>query len=354
MEKPILSQKINKSTIYSLQAGRAAAAIMVALSHAEGSAQEFLHNTTPIIGELLLRGYLGVDFFFVLSGFIIYYTNVGLQQGARWLRIYTHNRLLRIYVPYLPIGIGLAVLYTVLPTISAGDRSWSWWASATLMPTNENTALNVAWTLRHELVFYAYFAILFLLNRVMVGAVVWSILCLALYLVTGAVGGPGGFQLTLVDIEFVFGIVAASQLRKGRGTKSRYLMLASIAALACFWLDGARRENSILFGLSIALMIVPVVRLERSGHLQVAPWLVLLGNASYAIYLVHEIVISIVARLFLRVPPLATPSLMVPSALLASVLAGIAMHRIYERPAIAFLHRLGKRDSRDQQRGTMS
>jgi exopolysaccharide production protein ExoZ len=338
MEKPILSSKPEKSTIYSLQAGRGIAALMVVLSHAEGSAQDFLHGNIPLIGALLLRGYLGVDFFFVLSGFIIYHTNAGSQRGAPWLKVYTQNRLLRIYVPYLPIGIGLAVLYTILPTISAGDRSWSWWASATLLPTGDNTALNVAWTLRHELVFYAFFAMAFLLNRVAAGAIAWSILCLVLYLATGTVGGPGGFQLTLIDVEFVFGIAAASQLRRGMRLRSRYLVLAGTAAWAWFWLDGALREHSVLFGLGIALMIIPIIRLERSGHLRIAPVLVLLGNASYAIYLVHETVISIVVRLFLRAPVLATPSLMVVGAVLASGLAGIAMHTIYERPLIAFLH----------------
>ena len=51
-----------------------------------------------------------------------------------------------------------------------------------------------------------------------------------------------------------------------------------------------------LFGLSMALVIVGLVRLEQTEMLKVPVTLIGLGNASYAIYLLHNSVISLVVR----------------------------------------------------------
>src|SRR5262245_55891859 len=99
--------------IESLQAGRALAALAVVFHHAGMAARDFAH---PIVGQSIFDlGYLGVDFFFVLSGFIIYHSTADRSKTAG---DYAVARLKRIYVPYLPIGIAIALLYSLLPTVS--------------------------------------------------------------------------------------------------------------------------------------------------------------------------------------------------------------------------------------------
>lgn len=311
------------------------AALAVLASHAEIALRDFTRHATPFVGNGLMLGYLGVDFFFVLSGFIIAYTNIGRPSDEGWLRRYANHRALRIYVPYLPVGLTLAALYTLFPAAGGGERPWSWLASATLMPFPGDTALSVAWTLRHELVFYGLFALLFLTRQLLFGSLLWTALCVA----TGVPGGPGGFRLGLIDIEFVFGMLAAEAIRTRRGPQSRYLVAGGLAALAAFVTDGFNRNHSVLFGLATALLIVPIVRLEATGRLCVRRWLVTLGDASYAIYLVHGLVVSGLIRLVLHVPGGIQPVVAVPAITLAGVLAGLAMNRFYEQPALAALRR---------------
>ena len=55
--------------------------------------------------QILNHGYLAVDFFFVLSGFIIFHATVGKGKSAAQ---YAQSRFRRVYLPYLPVGIGIA------------------------------------------------------------------------------------------------------------------------------------------------------------------------------------------------------------------------------------------------------
>jgi hypothetical protein len=50
-----------------------------------------------------VKGFLGVDFFFVLSGFIILNAHADDPATGRALESYVFKRLNRIYVPYLPM-----------------------------------------------------------------------------------------------------------------------------------------------------------------------------------------------------------------------------------------------------------
>src|SRR5690242_1205496 len=117
-----------------LQVGRAAAALAVVAHHANLASASFGGRSIP----LLDRGWAGVDFFFVLSGFIIAYSAPGkVPTQFLW------HRFRRVSLPYLPIGIGIALAYTAMPATSLGDRSWSWLTTLTLVPINSRPALSV-------------------------------------------------------------------------------------------------------------------------------------------------------------------------------------------------------------------
>ena len=64
-------------------------------------------------------GLLGVDFFFVLSGFIIMYAHMDDERNTASVKRYAFKRLARIYPAYLPVGLGLIALYAALPGLSA-------------------------------------------------------------------------------------------------------------------------------------------------------------------------------------------------------------------------------------------
>jgi exopolysaccharide production protein ExoZ len=308
--------------INTLEAGRGVAATAVVLHHAGASANAFAGQGPQLLTSLFGFGYLGVDFFFVLSGFIIYYSTYGRASDPRR---FATGRLARIFLPYLPIGIVLAIAYTVLPELSAVDREWSWWASFTLMPSWQPPALSVAWTLQHELVFYMLFAVFLALNRIGAGMTLWA-LAICLVALTGIdVPRPAQFIFSLINLEFVMGVLAAHALISR--TRIPYLPFLAITPIAAFFALGIPREYSVLFGLGIAGLILWMARAEMAGRFTVHWAFVFLGAASYSIYLIHNPLLSITSRM------VSGWTLTLLFGVIASLLAGCAYYLIWEKRA---------------------
>lgn len=319
-------------TIQSLQAGRGLAAFYVVLHHADLAAADFGKGNIHV--PLLANGYLGVDFFFVLSGFIIYHTTVGQNRSAG---DYARARFRRVYLPYLPIGVGIALLYALLPGLSEGSRTWSWLPTLTLLPVSSETALSVAWTLKHEILFYFVFGCLYFSGLLRVGMLTWG----ALIAIAAIFGFDDGIPFALINLEFLMGAATAMLYRAGRGHIA-WLLLSPIPLLIWIML-GAPRDYSVLVGLALAMAMLPVAQLEEKGRFKVPHALTFLGGASYSIYLAHGIAMSAIARLFRDMPYWVIAG----GTMLAGLAAGLAYFYAVERP---LLYRAP--DDRRQQRLT--
>ena len=297
-----------KPQIQSLQVFRGLAALAVVAHHVLVSTGAFVADVPAWAMSVFGLGYLGVDFFFVLSGFIIMYAHFADEGTGTAVRRYAFKRVVRIFPAYLPISLAIIALYAALPGFSgATDRGYSLLSSLLLLPADGPPALSVAWTLVHELMFYFVFLLFFISRRwLAVGLLTWA----ALIFVSQHVQSPVGwlrYPLSVLNIEFMLGVLAAwvvklwaSQARPAKGWG--WVVVAGVL-VACQGLALIREESSpyprMLFALGLALLIIGFAIREQSSRLH-WPGLLLIGNASYSIYLVHNPLLSITQRLAAR------------------------------------------------------
>lgn len=312
-----------------LQAGRFIAAVAVVSSHAVVSTTAFVDQPPHLIQSILNYGYLGVDFFFVLFGFIIHYTmSARDRSGMR----FAQDRLVRVMLPYLPVGILLAVAYTALPNLSAADREWSWVSTLTLLPTAHAPALSVAWTLQHELFFYLIYALLVNSSRIQMGLAIWTGAIVASDFLSIANQPLLRVVLAPINLDFIAGVAAAEFFLSSRAVSAVCSSALAVSFLGLFILAGADRGESLLVGFAIAALLPWICRLERDGSFLVPRWLTFGGFTSYSLYLVHNPLLSILSRLFAQID--LGWGLALPASIAICASGGTFWYLAYERPVM--------------------
>lgn len=193
----------------SLELGRGIAALAVVAHHAGQASDAF---SAAKFGKWLEAGALGVDFFFVLSGFIIYHVHHNDPKTLLAAKSFFTKRVRRIYIPYLPISLALILAYTLFPSLSQGDRDWGLFTSLTLLPSAPPPALSVAWTLVYEMLFYIFFLVFYLSRYFWVAVSIW----VAATVINAISGFSNNIETALIKmyfnpliLEFVAGMIAA-------------------------------------------------------------------------------------------------------------------------------------------------
>lgn len=303
-----MSANTAKHKLQGIEAARGVAASLVVVYHAARHL-DLNGMGLPWAFGIEKFGHAGVDFFFVLSGFIILFAHWGDIGSPASLPRYAERRCTRIFPLYWPVLAAYAVLAVL------GSRAWSpsigeVFANFLLLPSSSEPVVGVAWTLQHEMLFYALFVGLLVsraLGLVLIGAwVVWIVAISA-----GQLAAPElrTWQVcaSVYNLQFVMGMAAAWISQRWRAPRSGAMAIAG--ALAFFvvgvaesrgWIDGYADPARFLYGVAAWLFVVGIVERERESELRVPRWLAVLGKASYSIYLVHLLVLGLAYKLFVR------------------------------------------------------
>lgn len=324
-----------------IQAARAVAALLVAAFHIN----VFLFPQRLYNGSASWQGfnmgYSGVEFFFVLSGFIMVYVHAkdfGIPaRAAQFIR----KRVLRIYPFYWMVLFSISLLYFFMPgrgPEQARDPV-ALLTSALLWPTEQSPILEVAWTLRHEMLFYLVFVLIVLNFRIgMILFVSWQLSCLiALFFGVGAF--PATFLLSPYNILFMLGMCAAAGAgRLGFSAARTVFVIGTLSFLAIGLSDALGSVDwdhgyrTVAYGVAGALIVLGLANMPLSPP----RLLCFLGDASYAIYLVHLPVLVITTAIIL---PLGAPWGLPPLAMMVLLLAGVSAagglaHIAFEQPLL--------------------
>lgn len=341
-----------------------AAALVLTYHGAQGIAEKMAIDN-PFRDVCLLIGFSGVDLFFVISGFIIYSSNtgeIGLQHATRFITL----RAARIFLGYWPFFfIAWGMLHSLNPAKLERVNILS---SFFLLPDKIfATLINVTWSLSFELYFYCIFFVLFFVKnryRIILGMST-AVLCFGIFAnyALNAYSWSGFKNLSDTArfitspwlLEFFSGCIVAHKINKG-GRAGVWLAIA--AGIALFTLGGILNATVMdgkiakffnyhyrmtIFGGGGALLIYGLVNLEHRGILIFPRFSMLLGGASYSLYLCHTIILDTIEYSVLQtwligaaLPPMLT---YVALLLLIQTLA-VIFYLLVEKPVYAHAKQL--------------
>ncbi len=284
----------------SIQTLRALAAWLVVGHHYIQVAHNFPLND-PVSASLHKYGAIGVDLFFIISGFVIHISASGKTVTPS---MFAFHRLARIAPAYWLFTLITAVTLIFLPgAIPLTQFEPVFMLKSLLFMPAQNPSgigmyplLTVGWTLNYEMAFYAIFLIsLFLPRTYRIPAITLSIalLCKAL----PSIGGDLAFYNNPIVFEFLFGILIAYAYQNGLVQRINLLAAAFMtsAALAAIVYFDQVTHSPLKSGLPCAIILLSALSQERFFTRTAATNK--LGDLSYSTYLCHVLVICYMVKL---------------------------------------------------------
>lgn len=336
-----------RSKLTSLEAGRGVAALLVVLYHTWIHCREAYGDFT--LGHIFAFGHAGVDFFFVLSGFIIFEAHRDDIGNPKRLSHYIERRVTRIYPLYWAILAFTLLAASLSPR--AFPTAYHIVTSLFLVPTRGDPVMVDAWTLQHEMLFYTLFGLIILNRRL--GLAVFALWLAAIVAARFVpVQTDSGLVLKLsaaFNFEFFLGMGAAYLGHGWKVPAPRLFVLTGVIAFLATgaaedarWVTNASVFAHLGYGIAATMVVIGLVAGERQAVLRAPAALIRLGGASYSLYLVHVLAIGAIWQIMLRLkldsmlPVWAAYSVLIAGA----VVSGLLCNTLVEKPAIAFARQL--------------
>jgi peptidoglycan/LPS O-acetylase OafA/YrhL len=338
----------SRKQLFQLNWVRAVAAIMVVGYHLEITMELPKYFGTAVF-SLFRAGSSGVELFFVLSGFVIYYAHYrDPSANPDALRKFVFKRFRRIYPPLWIVLIVVGAM-AVASHASSQLTPWNVIASFMILPLQSETLLGVEWTLRQEMLFYALFLVFIWDRKIGFG----------LLLAWGAIGSIVGvfidepwwlkFALSPYHLLFLAGMGIAWLYVHKTMQAGKIVFTSGLLVFGGTWwmvcTAGLVDMDYIilLFGLGAAAIIYGLIAMPLWNR--PVKLLDIMGASSYSLYLVHYPLLSAMLKAAVIAQHHVTLPLSVYflGTLAACQLAGVFFHYQIEKPIIDITSRFLQR-----------
>ncbi len=333
-----------KKKIKNIQVLRGVAVLSVVLYHI-WLFEKQMNFGKQLMPGIFSLGYLGVDLFFIISGFVMVSVTRGIFQQPFGSILFLYKRITRIYPLYWFYSILLVTAYFILGTdtssLAINVKAFL------LLPQEKYPVLNVGWTLIHEMYFYIIFSFfLFAPEKWLSGLLLlWFLLIICFYLLIFKTQSvtltPALFHIIHpLTIEFIMGcMIALLFYKKFRINGNTILvigLLFSIAGMIIYSHDQGLWLRVFLIGLPFSLLILGAVKIESDSGQCFSEILSSIGDASYSTYLSHTLVIMLIARLWKRIPEFENYGYLATSILMlfGSLIYGKYSYKFLEYPIL--------------------
>ena len=301
-----------KIRLNSIQMLRGFAAIAVMLLHTSDHINSFFKKR--FAWDFFSVGWSGVDIFFVLSGFIITYIHFEDLQRKSNVQSFFKKRFNRIF-PIFWVILFIYGLLSILTTKSISHEFiFNFIRNFFLIdaPATERIIV-VSWSLTYEVIFYLIFGgcILLGMGKSKIVWISWFVLIIAanLFFVSQPI------LLNGFILEFLFGVVVGYIFKEVTLSEQKYawgqrnygtILVTGIILFIIAWmlsLSGEHQyfkktslESRFSFGIGASLMIFGLAMLDLKKNIRIPSFLILLGDASYVLYLLHPLCLALCFR----------------------------------------------------------
>lgn len=299
---------------------------------------------------------IGVDLFFVISGFIMTVVTPQYIENGNW-REFLLKRAIRIIPLYY-----LVSLYIFITGLRHGyvADSATILKSILFLPLFDKQIfvfplVPVGWSLSYEIYFYLLITVFLIFRKNVYNNLLIIIAVLA---VIGVVFNPPQpllkFFTSPLLLEFAYGIIVGllyrnkAFLRQRRGAKLAFgltLVGATLMLLTLFTgtasYDFSLQQNvendnttamlrAVIWGLPCAFFLFGMVLMEEAGCLFVPAFMVKLGDASYSTYLTHILIYQLYSKIFIYSH--LSANVFVLSGVLVCLICSFVFYRVIEKP----------------------
>lgn len=311
----LVSRSKNMSYLAGVDHLRGYAAVLMVVYH---GVQQVSNRVFPRVHDplsaLVVEGHTAVALFMVLSGFILTY-----GVGERPIRYggFMKNRVLRVVPMYVVVVVVGMYTFSGAYSLSGVFQYFTLQATPPLPMASFGPWSAVLWTISVEFSLYLLFPFLvrFLQRegvRYLVGLL---LLTNVLRLLSAATNRSSIRDLSYWTVvgridQFVLGMIAAWLIKKGMlrlaGKQAALLAVVAFAAMCCalWWFNANgsfygnglwKAQWPLVEGALWALFVAGYVLASRNWHGRANHWLTLPGIVSYSAYLLHFVLVSVVA-----------------------------------------------------------
>lgn len=311
---------MNKSQIVYLTVLRGIASLWVGLHHAIISFKHMNTHSLKILSVIAYKGWLGVDLFFILSGFILAYAYQNKVLTFNWQHLWDFfvNRLIRIlpvhFFVMLTFGgiVAFLIKVKIFKDVSEQftlnnflEQFFLLHGIGLFFPQGWNVP---TWSISSELLAYSLFPLFFLV-AVRINSI-WKEISSLIFIFVGTVilgwflnNGTKfmlDYHLTSVRVlsEFLMGILLYRLYIRVK--KHSLFLLPAILALCCLILQPFFITNSFYDFLYLIYFLVIIFCLALVPRVHKIPFFCYLGEISYSFYLIHSITIIGLNQLLIK------------------------------------------------------
>jgi len=338
--------------IHALTSLRGIAAWWVVLYHFDTYLLPFVPHA---VFQLIARGYVAVDLFFCLSGFVIFLNYGKLKiSSPREVCIFYLRRLAKIYPLHLST-LGLYVLLVSAVILTHRDLPGPRFSLENFIlniflvqdwAVHSDLSWNIpSWSISAEFAAYLVFPVIVMAVRTTGGRLIPCLLGIALLLCfLNYFFAPVGFDLgksigtygvPRCIIQFTIGAILA-RMYLARTSMYRLVPFGLFAMAALFLIIGLNKMESVMVPLAWTTLVLAIALADKRLGFLNHPWLVFIGDISYSTYMIHYLVRDIF-KLLLVHPSQPTPISYVLAALAAVFIASVPLYLLLERPAHRYL-----------------